>query len=606
MSISVSTPSAQVLFSPAVQFLVPPYQRRYRWTEEEQWDPLWEDVRELAEQELDRRPMRESDVHFFGALVLSQRPNAGNEPVFRQVIDGQQRLTTLQLLIDSAEHELRLLGHDRAPFLEQLILNDKRIYASTFHFKVRPTRADQAAFEAAMDNSKDTTLIGDSKIVAAHEFFAKSVRNWLQDEHGALLEDWYERGKALVDVIQNRLVFVQIDINDDGLANGIFETLNARGTPLGAWDLVKNHIYSESSQLGDFDDWFSETLLKFDDDWWQDEQGSGRNRKSHIDLLVFHFIVLRTRREVKGRSSTDLFRSFQGYLREPDEESEKGVRGIGTDLSTVGDVYRSELVERPRVSEVDEMLHRWKVSGQGVFTPVFLWLFSNEVSESQIARAVSALDGYLVRRMILQSSTKDYSELARGLLGALHDGNPDDAGETVLAYLRKRAEGVATLAWPSDEELRECLIDRRLYGRLTVPRVRVLLDAIERRMRAKSGVAEAAAPQGEYWIEHVMPSKWHAHWPAPVVEGEFESPEQRRDRILHSIGNLTLIGRNLNIKLKNSAWQTKKSLLQEHSKLYLSNDLLEHSGDWDEEAIQERSEHIAQIALDIWPGPNKF
>jgi len=157
MQANTHTPA--VIFGSHVRYVVPLFQRPYVWTEDEQWGPLWDDVRTLAERVLEAptgygaAPVA---PHFLGAIVLDQQANPAGFIQVRHVVDGQQRLTTLQLLLDAAQEVTEEHGNDLdAQTLKVLVLNQPQV---TQHpdevFKVWPTDRDQAAFRAAMDNAK--------------------------------------------------------------------------------------------------------------------------------------------------------------------------------------------------------------------------------------------------------------------------------------------------------------------------------------------------------------------------------------------------------------------------------------------------------------------
>ena len=93
----------QTLFGKPVSYRIPPFQRSYAWNKENQWEPLWQDVVNVAERWLNRQDKTEMRPHFMGAIVLQQQENATGEVEKRTVVDGQQRLTTLQMLIRAAQ-----------------------------------------------------------------------------------------------------------------------------------------------------------------------------------------------------------------------------------------------------------------------------------------------------------------------------------------------------------------------------------------------------------------------------------------------------------------------------------------------------------------------
>ncbi len=606
MSIRISDPTLQHLFGKPIRYTIPPYQRRYRWTEEPQWQPLWDDVEELANDWLANPNQATHDPHFCGAIVLRPHQNATKEPENREVIDGQQRLTTMQVLLDAAQEVFQEHSAMHASLLAHLILNDD-IYTETdrdFRFKVWPSRYDREAFRAVMDDQSPTEGYEDSRIFLAHQFFRKEIADWIELVEGEA--ERVQRCEALTSVLTQRLQFVEIVVESSGIANEIFETLNARGTPLQAWDLVKNYLYERAGNSPDFEDWFDDEMVKFDTEWWQDESGSGRNARSNVDLFLNHFLVLRTTKEVKGRTANDVHRAFSAYMKEPDLDAEKSARGVGSDFSRLGEVYRG-ITQAQRSDPHGNFLHSWRVQGNNSLAPVILWLWSSGAPDDELDLAVRALDSYFGRRLVCQAVSKDYRELTIGLLGALNESGPSSVGDVTKRYLRERAENVETLRWPSDDEIRFVLQNRQMYGKLTAPRVQLILESIERQLRLEARVSEPL-PEQSRSIEHVMPQKWQAYWqaPSPQDQTEDETATQRRNRLLHTIGNLTLVNSRLNSKLRHGPWDQKRELLKEHSKLYLSNDLIDHDDPWDESAIIERSRKHAEVLIRVWPTPDRL
>jgi hypothetical protein len=124
---------------------------------------------------------------------------------------------------------------------------------------------------------------------------------------------------------------------------------------------------------------------------------------------------------------------------------------------------------------------------------------------------------------------------------------------------------------------------------------------------ARSLLAEEGHVQrGTLTIEHVLPQKWQEHWPLP--EGDELEAVHHRERLLHSLGNLTLVNGRLNPTLSNGPWGTKQALLAEHSVLHLNKELLlaYADRDWDEQTIRERARALALRAKAVWPGPDAF
>jgi uncharacterized protein with ParB-like and HNH nuclease domain len=227
-----------VFYNPT-RFVVPLFQRPYVWSKETQWAPLWQDIVRLIEV---ISKHNQTATHFLGAIVIQQVPGAlGALPTWN-VIDGQQRLTTLQLLLDSLHAELEQRGWGQLAGQILPLVENPSDYQDDENdrYKLWPTNRDREGFTSVMSapTPVDYSIIVKSRLGDAHSFFAESIAAWLGDG-----EDAEKRARMLVATVMDRLEIasIRLDANED--AQAIFETLNARGTPLSAADLIKNFVF---------------------------------------------------------------------------------------------------------------------------------------------------------------------------------------------------------------------------------------------------------------------------------------------------------------------------------------------------------------------------
>jgi len=180
----VRTP--QLVFMHPQRLVVPLFQRPYVWNEENQWEPLWLDIVRMAGRVLEA-PAAKHYPHFLGAVVLQQVPNSTGTMQERTIIDGQQRLTTLQLMFDALHAELVVAGATApAMRLETLITNAEAFRTKPEdQFKVWPTNRDRPAFNAVMSAplpvDYDAVKFNDQRMVLAHRYFAASAATWLRE-----------------------------------------------------------------------------------------------------------------------------------------------------------------------------------------------------------------------------------------------------------------------------------------------------------------------------------------------------------------------------------------------------------------------------------------
>src|SRR3954468_12146264 len=173
-----------MVFMQPQRLVVPLFQRPYVWNEENQWEPLWDDLVRVTERVLNR-PADKHYPHFLGAVVLQQVQKQTGQMQERTIIDGQQRLTSLQLLMDALHAELQAVNAQQAAMrIEPLVANAEAFCSKpTDRFKVWPTNRDRPAFNAVMAATPpvDYDAVGfrGEKMVEAHRFFSLQAREWL-------------------------------------------------------------------------------------------------------------------------------------------------------------------------------------------------------------------------------------------------------------------------------------------------------------------------------------------------------------------------------------------------------------------------------------------
>ena len=581
--------SPKALFQKDIRYTVPAFQRRYVWTLDDQWEPLWEDVRNTAEDYLEKldhsngdgiKAEQETVRHFLGAVVVQQVNTATRDVERREVIDGQQRLTTLQLLLDAIqyvceEHKTRGV----ATRLSKLVTNDESLVGDGDDiFKLWPTTHDREAFRHAMHNGLATDDYEQSLIVQAHEYFQLQARHWI----GGNTEAFQVRAEALETAVTGMLQMVVIDLGPEDDPHVIFETLNARGTPLLESDLIKNCVSSKSGQ--------DNIWGNLDHNWWRQDFRQGRLLRPRIEALLDYWLEAQTLDDVSAGKVFNVFRKVSA-----DRPIEDVVSEVNNDLSN----YRC-YEEGPR-GHVENVFHyRASVMQMGAFTPALLTILSKP--DATRCGALRVLESFLVRRMVCRSTTKDYNRLALDLIREFNRCGPEDADKIMVRFLSDQTAD--SRMWPTNNDLENALCTLPLYRLLTKGRLRLILEGVEEQYRKTSLAEETEVPKN-LTIEHVLPQSWEAHWPLPTKLDE-EEARQERNRLLHTIGNLTLVTGRLNSRASNAPWERKRETLEEHSVLFLNHSLLAESKGvaWDEQMILARSKRMADLVCKVWPGPD--
>jgi hypothetical protein len=599
------TPAA--IFGSHIRYVVPLFQRRYVWDKEEQWAPLWDDVRALAEKVLETPSGYGAppvSPHFLGAIVVDQQANPSGFIAVRHVIDGQQRLTTLQLLLDAAQEVTEKHGTSLdAETLKVLVLNQPQVTQHSHEvFKVWPTDRDQDAFRAAMSNDAVVSPeLATSRIARAHAFFVEQITEWCEpagdpDKSAARL-------KALAQALHAHLKLVVIDLEPGDNAQVIFETLNHRGARLLAADLVKNLLFqtAQAQQL-DVAGLYKQHWRPLDEDYWRELTAQGRLYRPRIDVFLNYWLVMKLLREVPADR---IFVDFR------DQVAVKRAMELPELLAEVaGDAaVFSRLDTLPANSVPARFYYRViRALDTRSVMPVFLWLMrwsKEELPVDQRDKALNAIESWLVRRTLARLTGKNVNLVVLELLKALHEGGPAAAGDRTEKFLVEQTAD--SRLWPSDELVRQSLATAPIYTSLVRARVRMLLEALEDDLRTAYGEGQPA-PR-ELTVEHVLPQKWRENWPLPAddLAGAIE-----RDRLLHVLGNLTLVSGGLNPALSNRPWtrgdgKGKRDYLLEHSALKLNAKLVsQHLDAWTEEDIRARTTALTERVLALWPRPESL
>ena len=576
------------LFNQTIQYAIPDFQRRYVWRQEEQWQPLWDDVSGISEDLLESSNGGNVNVavpgpHFMGAVVVHEVQTGFGEMKRYNVIDGQQRITTIQLLLDAIQSVSEELQLDGAKFLAQLVSNsgsevsdeDKDV------FKLWPTTGDRQAFRHAMHNGLAVDKFTDSLIVQAHEYFQRRAKEWLLESEMEL----NHRARALQTAIADLLQLVVIDLNANEDPYIIFETLNARGTPLLESDLIKNYVISNAQD--------AKVWGNLDDDWWSQEITQGRLTRPRKEALFNYWLAMRNASEVNANRVFAAFRS--------QAERSDSIEGLMADVNRDLGNYR-RFILGDRSSDEDKFHYRVnEVMEIRAITPGFLLLLS--APDEARLRSLKILESYLVRGMLCRGGgSQGTNRIIYELVRALRQDSLDNADGVILEFLRSQT--AYNRQWPTDRELENSLSQRTLYRVLTRGRLRMVLEAVEENLRENSLAEHGEAPKN-LTIEHVMPRSWETNWSLPGGVDSVEATENR-NWLIHTIGNLTLVNRRLNPALSNAPWEQKRDTLRKHSVLLMNDRLLQESEGvaWDEDFIQARSRRMAKIIAEVWPGPD--
>ncbi|GAB3602522.1 GmrSD restriction endonuclease domain-containing protein [Microbacterium aureliae] len=586
----------QDVFYNPTRLMVPLFQRPYVWSQQEQWEPLWEDIARLIDV---IEGHNQDATHFLGAIVIQQVPSRlGALPTWN-IIDGQQRLTTLQLLLDAlhAQLERRGLG-DYADQILPLVENPKSFRkAEEDRFKLWPTNRDRASFGAVMSAPSPISYstLPASRLRDAHHYFSEAIDMWLGQD------DAEQKASLLVGAVTGRLEIASIRLDSNEDAQAIFETLNARGTPLSAADLIKNFIFQQVDAAGAERDYLA-YWADFETPWWETEVTSGRIKNPRASLFLWQWLTARTLTDFPIR---EVFTQFKHYV----NTVEKDVAALLPQIKMAADRYRAiiEGSENPNGPLDRAQLFSYRVGtlDSEISRPLLIWLDEPEqadVSDADRSRILELLESWFVRRALVKAPSQGSNRFLVDMLRLISRRPKNQLADAVEHFLVSNHTAVGY--WPGDDEVRVALSDANIYGQYRRSRVRMVLEALEDAKRGFPGanpLAMGPIVRNKATIEHLMPQKWRAHWAAELSEDE----ERDRDRRVQQLGNLTIVTQALNSRVSNGAWEQKRAHFLASDDVLITKQALALAADraWDERAIAARTKQMIEQILTVWPAP---
>lgn len=585
------------MFNLPQHLVIPLFQRPYVWEQDDQWGPLWHDVRRLTDILL-AEPFADA-THFLGAVVLQQAASAVGSMQVRNVIDGQQRLTTLQIFMDAANAVLDEVGADKwATQLEHLTHNDEvYVQVDDSRLKIRHANKDGVVFDEVMNAEPPINYAGlasaGSRIARAHAYFATEISQWLASPSSYSEED---RAEALVRVLTQHLQLVAIDLSAAEDSQAIFETLNARGTPLTAADLIRNYVFQRLDAEGADTGAAYSNSWPFETKFWEQEVSVGRQFVGRSSLFLNQWLASKTGEEVSPMST---FSRFKSYV---EHETDKKMSDLLALIKRQAADYERWTVAAKdptrQLNTVEMNFYRMQSAGIELLKPLIIWLHDPErnLSGPTIEKTVRAAESWVIRRMLLRLPGSDLGRIVADIIKAYSSVPDDELPERVRSHLGKL--NVASTYWPGDDEVKRVIAGESVYRRWRRPRLRMVLEAIEDKYRAETG--QSQLERKGYPIEHILPQSWEEHWKVVDPVGK----QARADHV-HLLGNLTLLTKKLNPKVSNKDWSEKAAAYLQHNTIKITGRLIAQDlKEWNESLIDLRTAQLTDEILAIWPVPH--
>jgi uncharacterized protein with ParB-like and HNH nuclease domain len=524
------------------QYVVPLFQRPYSW-ETTPWSTLWQDLAELCEEENPRN-------HFIGSIVTMPSRSVPEGVTKYIMIDGQQRLTTLLLLLAVMRDKARKQTGNLADRIDDLLLKNRH-QEGLDAYKVLPTQVDRPAFRAIMDS---TTAAKGAPITIAYEFFERRLR--LGPE--IALEKLYN-------VIRHHLVLVSIVLDKDDNPYLIFESLNAKGRPLTQADLIRN-LFFMRIQVSLQEKIYAEHWKPM-----QDLLGEA------LTEYIRHFLM----RDGKIVRQSDIYFTLKESVEDcSHDEIIKYLREVAAFSLYYSRLLRPQEEPNLQIRERLDWLNRYEATTAYPFLlNVYRDYEEKKLTVSDFTRILDILGSFLIRRFICGVATSGLTKIFPALYAQA--GRHPTLVEGVCQVLRDKN-------LPRDQQFQEEFVTSKIYGGDRSTKAKLILEKLELSLEHKEPVDLEALT-----IEHILPRTPTEWWRQHLGEDW----EAIHEQWLNTVGNLTLTG--YNSEMSNFDFPTKKTHLEKsHVEL---NRYFATVATWDEQAIAKRGETLAERALKIWP-----
>ncbi|BAY21209.1 hypothetical protein NIES2100_09590 [Calothrix sp. NIES-2100] len=544
-------------FNGEKQNLIPLFQRRYKWSEDN-WQTLWDDLMVQYE-------VGDTGTHFMGAIVSVSARSVPVGVSKYLIIDGQQRLTTVSLLLCALRD---CLDSNSASRIQEVYLTNRfRDLEDTLKFV--PTQADRDVYRTIVldrrvpPNSKDE----DVRMAAAYHFFKNKLLKSTDSNDNAV-----DPAKVLI-TLEQCLQVVMINLGDDDDPYLIFESLNFKGEPLTQADLVRNYLlmcFRHSISPG------GEQERVYSKYWMPLES----MLKSNLTEFLRHYLM----KDGDDIKQGGIYAAIKAKLKSM--KSTEDVEAEVHFMQRFGEFYtRFLLPDQEETLSIRDCLDNIKELKVTTSYPLLLRLFNvrqtGHLSEVDLEKCLRLVESFVVRRVVCGVPTNPLNKLFIQLAK-----NFPDTDHAQWLHRSLSSSG-SNRRFPKDAEFATAFMNQPQYGRATT---RFILCRLEKSFNHKETVDLSTAT-----IEHILPQTLTQEWRSELGS----EAEKVHTTLVNTFGNLTLT--SYNSELSNLPFSEKKAKL-ENTHIELNRWILQQTS-WGASEIEERANNLLLIANKIWLSP---
>ena len=586
---------------------IPFFQRAYVWNDDN-WKDLLEDL------------LKTSGSHFLGSIILKRAKSITGTADKAIIIDGQQRLTTLSILIkalyDSIYNKRAKLINDATEALFYTLKSSDSDYLLT----INHSHNDRKQFEEVMGSVVDGEIkspilskLNEIKeddprllIKRCYKFFYTQLMSISNEERINLWDNLFDK---------NNKILVVIDLDDNDQEQKIFDTINSSGVRLTSTDIIKNDLYQKLIELTKDSDKIAEYYKRtwaetFEKDdsvvaYWNKEKSMGRLWRQNSELL------LQTVAIIKGIFDVDKKHTIQQladlYKTEIEDYTEQQLYDFIEEITKYANIYKEHIPDfngkenfeynNTEIEAVEQrVLHILDKNDISTFNPYIIYIFNTyEGQDKVIIEKLREIEKYVMTYLITKKPTKNFNKDCTTFIN-------DKTGNEIKNRLKDF----------TNAELKAGIVSKvsnKLGAEI------LFWIELKRRLAPKY---DTKTLQFNYQLEHIMPQKWETNWSnvdyvdeqGNILQKNDDNKSRRYEKV-YSLGNMTLLNGRLNASISNNNFQKKmegdgkkKGVIKYSSLSVTKDDLVESiynkGKQWNEQVIHERENYLGNEVVELW------
>ena len=586
---------------------IPFFQRAYVWNDDN-WKDLLEDL------------LKTSGSHFLGSIILKRAKSITGTADKAIIIDGQQRLTTLSILIkalyDSIDNKRAKLINDATEALFYTLKSSDSDYLLT----INHSHNDRKQFEEVMGSVVDGEIkspilskLNEIKeddprllIKRCYKFFYTQLMSISNEERINLWDNLFDK---------NNKILVVIDLDDNDQEQKIFDTINSSGVRLTSTDIIKNALYQKLIELTKDSDKIAEYYKRtwaetFEKDdsvvaYWNKEKSMGRLWRQNSELL------LQTVAIIKGIFDVDRKHTIQQladlYKSEIEDYTEQQLYDFIEEITKYANIYKEHIPDfngkenfeynNTEIEAVEQrVLHILDKNDISTFNPYIIYIFNTyEGQDKVIIEKLREIEKYVMTYLITKKPTKNFNKDCTTFIN-------DKTGNEIKNRLKDF----------TNAELKAGIVSKvsnKLGAEI------LFWIELKRRLAPKY---DTKTLQFNYQLEHIMPQKWETNWSnvdyvdeqGNILQKNDDNKSRRYEKV-YSLGNMTLLNGRLNASISNNNFQKKmegdgkkKGVIKYSSLSVTKDDLVESiynkGKQWNEQVIHERENYLGNEVVELW------